>query len=53
MSFGSSSPRSSVLLALLFSPLVLADDLFMDNEALPQVLTATRLKQTPAEVPGA
>lgn len=52
MSFGSSSPRSSVLLTLLFSPLVLADDLFMDNEALPQVLTATRLKQTPAEVPG-
>jgi iron complex outermembrane receptor protein len=40
------------LLALLFSPLVLADDLFTDNEALPQVLTATRLKQTPAEVPG-
>ena len=30
----------------------MADDLFMDNEALPQVLTATRLKQTPAEVPG-
>jgi iron complex outermembrane receptor protein len=40
------------LLALLFSPALLADDLFIDNEALPQVLTATRLKQTPAEVPG-
>jgi iron complex outermembrane receptor protein len=40
------------LLALLFSPVVLADDLFIDSEALPQVLTATRLKQTPAEVPG-
>lgn len=52
MSFGSASPRSSVLLALLFSPVLMADDLFMDNEALPQVLTATRLKQTPAEVPG-
>ncbi|QHF52208.1 TonB-dependent receptor [Pseudomonas sp. S49] len=52
MFFAPPPPRSSLLLALLFSPLVLADDLFMDNEALPQVLTATRLKQTPAEVPG-
>ena len=52
MSFGPSSARSSVLLALLFSPVLLADDLFLDNDALPQVLTATRLKQTPAEVPG-
>ena len=32
--------------------MLLADDLFMDSQALPQVLTATRLKQTPAEVPG-
>ena len=52
MSVGSLPPRSSLLLALLFSPVLMADDLFMDNEALPQVLTATRLKQTPAEVPG-
>lgn len=52
MSLGSPSPRSSLLLALLFSPALQADDLFIDNEALPQVLTATRLKQTPAEVPG-
>ncbi|MFJ2714589.1 TonB-dependent receptor plug domain-containing protein [Pseudomonas sp. NPDC087346] len=52
MSFGPPSPRSSLLLALLFSPVLQADDLFVDNEALPQVLTATRLKQTPAEVPG-
>ncbi|MGY2280504.1 TonB-dependent receptor plug domain-containing protein [Pseudomonas monsensis] len=52
MSFGPSSACSSVLLALLFSPVLLADDLFLDNDALPQVLTATRLKQTPAEVPG-
>ncbi|VVQ32364.1 TonB-dependent receptor plug domain-containing protein [Pseudomonas fluorescens] len=52
MFFAPPPPRSSLLLALLFSPLVLGDDLFMDNEALPQVLTATRLKQTPAEVPG-
>ncbi|MFJ4194906.1 TonB-dependent receptor plug domain-containing protein [Pseudomonas sp. NPDC089534] len=52
MSFGPSSTRSSLLLALLFSPAVLADDLFLDSEALPQILTATRLKQSPAEVPG-
>jgi len=41
-----------LLLALLFSPVLQADDLFVDSDALPQVLTATRLKQTPAEVPG-
>lgn len=52
MFFAPPPPRSSLLLALLFSPALLADDLFMDSEALPQVLTATRLKQTPAEVPG-
>jgi len=49
---GTPSPRSSLLLALLFSPMLLADDLFLDSEALPQILTATRLKQSPAEVPG-
>ncbi|WP_339430827.1 MULTISPECIES: TonB-dependent receptor plug domain-containing protein [unclassified Pseudomonas] len=52
MLFASPSSRSSLLLALLFSPVVQADDLFMDSESLPQVLTATRLKQTPAQVPG-
>ncbi|MBV4477738.1 TonB-dependent receptor plug domain-containing protein [Pseudomonas botevensis] len=52
MSLGPSSTRSSLLLALLFSPALLADDLFLESESLPQVLTATRLKQTPAEVPG-
>ena len=52
MSFGSPPSRSSLLLALLFSPVLQADDLFVDSETLPQVLTATRLKQTPAEVPG-
>lgn len=36
---------------MLSDPL-LADDLFLDNAALPQVLTATRLKQSPAAVPG-
>ncbi|MCR8935363.1 MULTISPECIES: TonB-dependent receptor plug domain-containing protein [unclassified Pseudomonas] len=52
MSAGSLPSRSSLLLALLVCPAVQADDLFVDSEALPQVLTATRLKQTPAQVPG-
>ena len=52
MSAGSLPSRSSLLLALLVCPAAQADDLFVDSEALPQVLTATRLKQTPAEVPG-
>ena len=52
MSFGSRSPRSPLVLALIFSPPLLADDLFLDNDPLPQVLTATRLKQSPAAVPG-
>jgi iron complex outermembrane receptor protein len=29
-----------------------ADDLFVDSEAIPEILTATRLKQSPAAVPG-
>jgi iron complex outermembrane receptor protein len=40
-----------LLTALLGGPAV-ADDLFIDNQDLPQVLTATRLKQSPAAVPG-
>jgi len=52
VSFGSPSPRSPLVMALIFSPSLLADDLFLDNEPLPQVLTATRLKQSPAAVPG-
>lgn len=52
MSAASLPSRSSLLLALLVCPAAQADDLFVDSEALPQVLTATRLKQTPAEVPG-
>ena len=52
MLFGPASTRSPLVLALLLSPPLLADDLFTDSEQLPQVLTATRLKQTPAEVPG-
>ncbi|MCP1441038.1 iron complex outermembrane receptor protein [Pseudomonas sp. GGS8] len=52
MSFGSPHPRSPLVLALIFSSPLLADDLFLDNDPLPQVLTATRLKQSPAAVPG-
>ncbi|MBV6825063.1 TonB-dependent siderophore receptor [Pseudomonas sp. PD9R] len=52
MSLGPSSPRSPLVLALVFSSPLLADDLFLDSEPLPQVLTATRLKQSPAAVPG-
>ncbi|NVZ99772.1 TonB-dependent receptor plug domain-containing protein [Pseudomonas gingeri] len=52
MYFGPPTTRSSVLLALLFSSPVLADDLFLENQPLPEVLTATRLKQSPASVPG-
>ncbi len=44
--------RSSLALALIFSDTSLADDLFLDNAQLPQVLTATRLKQSAAAVPG-
>mgnify|MGYP006199379745 CR=1 FL=1 len=37
---------------LLCSAPALADDLFLDSQPLPQVLTATRLKQSAAAVPG-
>lgn len=46
MSPGAPSPRSPLVLALIFSSPLLADDLFLDSEPLPQVLTATRLKIT-------
>ncbi|OMQ32065.1 TonB-dependent receptor plug domain-containing protein [Pseudomonas putida] len=52
MSLGSPSPRTPLVLALVLSSPALADDLFLDGEPLPQVLTATRLKQSPAAVPG-
>ena len=52
MRFGPPRRPASLLLTLVFSGLVLADDLFVDNQPLPQVLTATRLKQSPAAVPG-
>ncbi|UVL87791.1 TonB-dependent receptor plug domain-containing protein [Pseudomonas sichuanensis] len=44
-------PRLLILTALLGGP-AMADDLFTDTQELPQVLTATRLKQSPAAVPG-
>lgn len=40
------------LLALLFGSKLAAADLFNDPSGVPEVLTATRLKQSPAEVPG-
>jgi len=52
VSIGASSPRSPLVLALVFSSPLMADDLFLDSEPLPQILTATRLKQSPAAVPG-
>ncbi len=52
MHFGHPTTRSFVLLALLCSDQLLADDLFLENQPLPEVLTATRLKQSPASVPG-
>lgn len=44
-------PRLLLLTALLGGQAA-AGDLFIDNTDLPQVLTATRLKQSPAAVPG-
>ena len=44
-------PRLLLLTALLGGQAA-ANDLFIDNADLPQVLTATRLKQSPAAVPG-
>ncbi|MGH8437760.1 MAG: TonB-dependent receptor plug domain-containing protein [Pseudomonas sp.] len=52
MSFGPPASRPLLLLTAFFGGAVLADDLFVDSQALPQVLTATRLKQSPAAVPG-
>lgn len=40
------------LLTLLAADEALGDDLFGADQAVPQVLTATRLKQSPAAVPG-
>ncbi|AIR90365.1 TonB-dependent receptor plug domain-containing protein [Pseudomonas cremoricolorata] len=53
MSIGASpAPRLLLLATALLGGPVLGDDLFIDDQALPEVLTATRLKQSPAAVPG-
>ncbi|UMZ13798.1 TonB-dependent receptor [Pseudomonas sp. MPFS] len=52
MSAGPPSIRLPLLLGLLLGHPAQAEDLFVDETSLPQVLTATRLKQSPAAVPG-
>lgn len=52
MIFGTRAPLPLALLALLAGGEALGDDLFGNDQALPEVLTATRLKQAPAAVPG-
>ncbi|WP_256659614.1 TonB-dependent siderophore receptor [Pseudomonas sp. H9] len=52
MSFGPPATRPVLLLTALLGGPSMADDLFVDSQSLPQVLTATRLKQSPAAVPG-
>lgn len=47
-----SPPLKLLLLALLANGDAVADDLFSGGRAVPEVLTATRLKQAPAAVPG-
>lgn len=47
-----SLPFSFALLALATTPPAAAEDFFADGESMPQILTATRLKQSPAAVPG-
>ncbi|SDX71584.1 iron complex outermembrane recepter protein [Pseudomonas kuykendallii] len=47
-----SLPFSFALLALATTHPAAAEDLFADGESVPQILTATRLKQSPAAVPG-
>lgn len=51
MTIKASPPLSFFLLTLITAGEAAADDLF-SGQAVPQVLTATRLKQSPAAVPG-
>ena len=48
------SPLALCISALTLLPAswVVAEDLFDDGQALPEILSATRLKQSPASVPG-
>lgn len=52
MHLGPPPSRPLVLLTALLGGPAVADDLFVDSQALPQILTATRLRQSPAAVPG-
>ena len=52
MSSGPHPSHPYLLLAALLGGPAVADDLFVDSQAVPEVLTATRLKQSPAAVPG-
>ncbi|WP_363711271.1 TonB-dependent receptor [Pseudomonas sp.] len=46
------APLPLSLCAALLASKAMAGDLFVDSLDVPEVLTATRLKQSPAEVPG-
>ncbi len=46
------TPLLGLLPVLFTSPSGWAEDLFLDGKTLPEVLTATRLRQSPAAVPG-
>lgn len=52
MTFSTRAPLPLALLAILTGGQALGDDLFDSEQTLPEVLTATRLKQAPAAVPG-
>lgn len=52
MIFNTVPPLPLALLALLFGGDALGDELFGSDQAVPEILTATRLKQAPAAVPG-
>ncbi|MCJ1888454.1 TonB-dependent receptor [Pseudomonas sp. LA21] len=52
MQLSSRAPLPLCLLAALLAGQAVAGDLFVDRVEVPDVLTASRLKQSPAEVPG-
>ncbi|MDF5828311.1 hypothetical protein P4233_12135 [Pseudomonas aeruginosa] len=53
MPIASRAPASLTLLALLFGGKLAAADLFNDPSGVPEVLTATRLKQSRRRFPAA